>query len=114
MFVVLLGIHQKLSKHSNIMSEHNQNLESKFTEMVGSVKELTSEIRHLIKSHDETKEEVKELRVRVGELEKSQAGEQSLIKLMKETQDNNKRLAYGIIGTVLTTAVIAALTLGVK
>ena len=88
----------------------NQTLELKLTEVVGELKELTSEIKHLIKGHDETKVEVKELRERVYALEKSLAGEVKLLSIIDRNQVANRRLLYSIAGSIALMVITGGLT----
>lgn len=88
---------------------NNPSLESKLGEVVVELKELTSEIKHLIKAHDETKDDVKELTKRMTKVEQDLVGEQTLSKIVSENQAANKRLAYAIIGSVTTVAILGGL-----
>jgi len=92
------------------MSEDSKILEQKLTEVVLSLKELTSEIKHLIKGHDETKTDIKELQEKVTKLEINQAGENKIMELMQKSQDSIKKVGYSIIGAVLTIAIVGGLT----
>ena len=92
------------------MSEDSKILEQRLTEVVLSLKELTSEIKHLIKGHDETKTDIKELQEKVTKLEINQAGENKIMELMQKSQDSIKRVGYSIIGAVLTIAIVGGLT----
>lgn len=90
------------------MSE-NQTLEIKLTEVVVGLKELTTEIKHLVKGHDETRVEVKELRERIHYVENSLAGEKKLLEMIDRNQVANKRLFYSIVGAVITLAMVGGL-----
>lgn len=90
------------------MSE-NQTLEIKLTEVVVGLKELTTEIKHLVKGHDETRVEVKELRERIHDVENGLAGEKKLLEMIDRNQVANKRLFYSIVGAVITLAIIGGL-----
>ena len=92
------------------MSEESKILEQRLTEVVLSLKELTSEIKHLIKGHDETKSDIKELQDKVNRLEINQAGENKIMELMQKSQDSIKKVGYSIIGAVLTIAIVGGLT----
>jgi len=92
------------------MSEDSKILEQRLTEVVLSLKELTSEIKHLIKGHDETKTDIKELQDKVTRLEINQAGENKIMELMQKSQDSIKKVGYSIIGAVLTIAIVGGLT----
>jgi len=92
------------------MSEDSKILEQKLTEVVLSLKELTSEIKHLVKGHDETKADIKELQDKVTRLEINQAGENKIMELMQKSQDSIKKVGYSIIGAVLTIAIVGGLT----
>ena len=89
----------------------NQTLEMKLTEVVGGLKELTNEIKHLVKGHDETRVEVKELRERVHELENSLAGEKKLLSIIDRNQVANKRLLHSIIGSIALMVITGGLTI---
>jgi len=75
-----------------------------------SLKELTTEIKHLIKGHDETKSDIKDLKEKVNKLEIAQAGENKIMELMQKSQDSIKKVGYSIIGAVLTIAIVGGLT----
>lgn len=79
-------------------------------EVVISLKELTNEIKHLVRGHDETKTDIKELQDRVTKLEIDQAGENKIIELIQKSQDSIKKVGYSIIGAVLTIAIVGGLT----
>lgn len=108
MFVVLLHISFTQEEALKIMSD-NQTLEIKLTEVVVGLKELTTEIKHLVKGHDETRIEVKELRERIHVVENSLAGEKKLLEMIDRNQVANKRLFYSVAGAVLTIALIGGL-----
>jgi len=92
------------------MSEESKILEQRLTEVVISLRELTSEIKHLIQGHDETKSDIKELQNKVQTLEINQAGENKIMEIMQKSQDSIKRVGYSIVGAVLTVAIIGGLT----
>ena len=92
------------------MSEESKILEQRLTEVVISINELTSEIKHLIQGHDETKSDIKELQNKVQTLEINQAGENKIMEIMQKSQDSIKRVGYSIVGAVLTVAIIGGLT----
>ena len=92
------------------MSEDSKILEQRLTEVVLSLKELTGEIKHLIKGHDETKTDIKELQEKVTKLEINQAGENKIMELMQKSQDSIKKVGYSIIGAVFTIAIVGGLT----
>ena len=92
------------------MSEESKILEQRLTEVVISLRELTSEIKHLIQGHDETKSDIKELQNKVQTLEINQAGENKIMEVMQKSQDSIKRVGYSIVGAVLTVAIIGGLT----
>ncbi len=87
----------------------NQTLEIKLTEVVVGLKELTTEIKHLVKGHDETRVEVKELRERVHVVENSLAGERKLLEMIDRNQVASKRLFYSVVGTVLALVLVGGL-----
>lgn len=88
-----------MSEESNVLKD-----------LAVSLKELTTEIKHLIKGHDETKTDIKELKEKVNRLEINQAGENKIMELMQKSQDSIKKVGYSIIGAVLTIAIVGGLT----
>ena len=91
------------------MSEESRILQDKLTEVVLSLKELTSEIKHLVKGHDETKGDIKSLQQRVLSLEKSQAGDDKVLETIRNTQNSFNKVALSIFGAVITLAVVGGL-----
>ena len=65
--------------------------------MVGSIKELTVEIKNLVKSHDETRDDVKDIEKRVREIE----SKIPLFESMKKNQEMIKMAFWTMIFTLL-------------
>lgn len=79
------------------MSDKGQSLETQIAEMVGSIKELTVEIKNLVKSHDETRDDVKDIEKRVREIE----SKIPLFESMKKNQEMIKMAFWTMIFTLL-------------
>ena len=83
------------------MSEKGQSLETQIAEMVGSIKELTVEIKNLVKSHDETRDDVKDIEKRVREIE----SKIPLFESMKKNQEMIKMAFWTMIFTLLASLI---------
>ena len=81
-------------------------INNQVVEAISAIKELTVEIKNLVKSHDETKDDVRDLTKRVSEVEKEQAGEKKLLEIVERNQTQNKQLAYTIIGSLVVAGVV--------
>lgn len=79
------------------MSDKGQSLETQIAEMVGSIKELTVEIKNLVKSHDETRDDVKDIEKRVRDIE----SKIPLFESMKKNQEMIKMAFWTMIFTLL-------------
>lgn len=101
-------------------------------EVVGAIKELTNEIKHLVKSHDETKTDVHEQDQRMRVIESSYSKKDEIDKhdirlrdievkvpLFEEMRENQKAIKQALYASIFTGAVtfLAAILLffiGVK
>lgn len=89
------------------MSEIN----SQMVEAISSIKELTVEIRNLVKSHDETRDDVKDLEKRVSKAEIELAGERKLLEVVEKNQSQNKQLAYTVIASLIVAGIVGVVTM---
>lgn len=78
------------------MSDHDDQTKQ-LIEVVSAIKELTNEIKHLVKSHDETKVDVQDHEKRIRDMEIK-------FPLLEDMRDNQKSIKLGLIGAVFTGA----------
>lgn len=78
------------------MSDHDDQTKQ-LIEVVSAIKELTNEIKHLVKSHDETKVDVQDHEKRIRDMEIK-------FPLLEDMRDNQKAIKLGLIGAVFTGA----------
>jgi len=71
------------------MSDNREEINRQLVEVVGAIKELTNEIKHLVKSHDETRDTVKEHEIRIRSVETD-------MPLLKEQRENQKAIKIGL------------------
>lgn len=92
-----------MTENLKIMSNHDDQTQQ-LIEVVSAIKELTNEIKHLVKSHDETKVDVQEHEKRIRDMEIK-------FPLLEDMRDNQKSIKLGLMGAVFSGA--AAVVTGI-